>query len=162
MNVGSATISVAHGVVAAAAVGPILAACDAIRWRAAILCILPAPTTAQWMYRIPDAPRTTSNAIDLAAPAPRNSAGRVVQTTGFNDRTWLDDVGHPHSDAMRVTERFRRPDFGHLLVEITIEDRKMYSRPWTVTQEFRFQADTELIEYVCNENNRDVEHLVGR
>src|SRR6476661_238935 len=77
MNVGSATISVAHGVVAAAAVGPILAACDAIRWRAAILCILPAPTTAQWMDRIPDAPRTTSNAIDLAAPAPRNSAGRV-------------------------------------------------------------------------------------
>ena len=71
-------------------------------------------------------------------------------------------MGHPHSDAMRVTERFRRPDFGHLLVEITIEDRKMYSRPWTVTQEFRFQADTELIEYVCNENNRDVEHLVGR
>ena len=86
----------------------------------------------------------------------------VVQTTGFNDKTWLDDAGHPHSEAMRVTERITRPFFGQLVVDITIDDPKMYSRPWTVRQQFRLLADDELIEYVCNENNRDVEHLVGR
>ncbi len=86
----------------------------------------------------------------------------VVQTVGFNDRTWLDDLGHPHSEAMRLTERFRRPDYGHLVVDITIDDPRMYARPWTVTQEFRLNADGELIEYVCNENNRDIEHLVGQ
>jgi hypothetical protein len=86
----------------------------------------------------------------------------VVQSVGFNDRTWLDDAGHPHSDAMRVTERLRRPDFGHLFSEITIEDPKLYAKPWTVTQEFRLAADDELLEYVCNENNRDPAHLVGR
>ena len=86
----------------------------------------------------------------------------VVQTVGFNDKTWLDDAGHPHSDAMRVTERIRRPDFGHLVVEITIDDPAYYTRPWTVTQEFTLTADGELIEYVCNENNLDVPHLVGK
>jgi hypothetical protein len=86
----------------------------------------------------------------------------VVETTGFNDKTWLDDAGHPHSDQMKVTERFRRPDFGHLLIEITIEDPLAYAKPWTVTQEFQLIADGELIEYVCNENNRDLPHLVGK
>jgi hypothetical protein len=86
----------------------------------------------------------------------------VVETTGFNDKTWLDDAGHPHSDALRVIERFRRPDFGHLFVEITIDDPKAYERPWTVTQEFLINSDNELIEYVCNENNLDIPHLVGK
>jgi hypothetical protein len=86
----------------------------------------------------------------------------VVRTTGFNDKTWLDDAGHPHSDAMVVTERITRPDFGHLRVSITIDDPKMYTRPWTVLQEFRLSADDELIEYVCNENNLDIPHLVGK
>ena len=86
----------------------------------------------------------------------------VVETTGFNDKTWLDDAGHPHSDALRVIERFRRPDFGHLLIEITIDDPKAYARPWTVTEQFLLDADTELIEYVCNENNLDIPHLVGK
>jgi hypothetical protein len=86
----------------------------------------------------------------------------VVETTGFNDKTWLDDAGRPHSEALRVTERFRRLDFWHLSVEITIDDSKAYERPWTVTQEFLLNADTELIEYVCNENNRDIPHLVGK
>jgi hypothetical protein len=86
----------------------------------------------------------------------------VVETTGFNDKTWLDDAGHPHSDALHLIERFRRPDFGHLLVEITVSDSKAYERPWTVTQEFLLNADTELIEYVCNENNLDIPHLVGK
>ena len=86
----------------------------------------------------------------------------VVRTVGFNDKTWLDDAGHPHSDAMTVTERIRRPSFGRMNVEITIDDPKMYSRPWTVTQEFQLSADDELLEYVCNENNRDLPHLVGK
>jgi hypothetical protein len=63
---------------------------------------------------------------------------------------------------MTVTERMRRPSFGRLSVEITIDDPKMYSRPWTVTQEFQLIADDELLEYVCNENNRDLPHLVGK
>ena len=86
----------------------------------------------------------------------------VVETTGFNEKTWLDDDGHPHSEAMKVTERFRRPDFGHLFIDITIDDPKAYAHPWTATEEFHVDADGELIEYVCNENNLDVPHLVGK
>ena len=86
----------------------------------------------------------------------------IVETTGFNDKTWLDDAGHPHSEQMKVTERFRRPSFGQMVVEITIEDPKAYAKPWTVTQAFQLMADGELIEYICNENNLDVPHLVGK
>ena len=86
----------------------------------------------------------------------------VVETTGFNDRTWLDDAGHPHSDQLKVTERIRRPSFGQLLVHITIDDPKAYAKSWAVTQEFQLMADGELIEYVCNENNRDIPHIVGK
>jgi hypothetical protein len=86
----------------------------------------------------------------------------VVRTTGFNEQTWLDDVGHPHSESLRVTERYRRPDYGHLFIDITVEDQKAYSRPWTVTQDLRLDPDGDLLEYVCNENERDVKHLVGK
>ena len=86
----------------------------------------------------------------------------VVETHGFNGKTWLDDAGHPQSEGARVTERIRRPDFWRLVVELTIDDPAMYAKPWTVTQEFRFDPDGELIEYVCGENNRDVPHLVGK
>jgi hypothetical protein len=86
----------------------------------------------------------------------------IVETTGFNDKTWLDDAGHPHSEQMKVTERFRRPSFGQLIVDITVEDPKAYAKPWMVTQAFRLMADGELIEYICNENNLDVPHLVGK
>ncbi len=86
----------------------------------------------------------------------------VVGTTGFNSQTWLDDSGHPHSEALRVTERYRRPDYGHLFIDITIEDPQAYTRPWTVTEDLRLDADGDLIEYVCNENERDVRHLVGK
>ena len=84
----------------------------------------------------------------------------VVRTAGFNDKTWLDDNGHPHSESLVVTERFRRPDFGHLFVDITIEDPVAYTRPWTVTEDFRLDADGDLLEYVCNENERDLRHIV--
>jgi hypothetical protein len=86
----------------------------------------------------------------------------VVDTTGFNGLTWLDDAGHPASEQMKVTERFRRPDFGHLFIDITIDDPKAYATPWTVTQEYQLTADGELIEYVCNENNLSLPHLVGQ
>ncbi|MSV35858.1 MAG: hypothetical protein EXQ47_09705 [Bryobacterales bacterium] len=86
----------------------------------------------------------------------------VVKTTGFNDKTWLDDVGHPHSDAMIVTERYRRTDYGHVRLEITIEDEKAYTRPWTVTQDLRLDPNADLFEYVCNENEKDIRHIFGR
>jgi hypothetical protein len=86
----------------------------------------------------------------------------VVRSTGFNDKTWLDDVGHPHSESLNVIERYHRPDFGHLLLDITVEDEKAYTRPWTVTQELRLDPTGDLLEYVCNENERDAKHIVGR
>jgi hypothetical protein len=84
----------------------------------------------------------------------------IAESTGFNDRTWLDVDGHPHTDALRVTERYRRPDFGHLRIEITFEDRKAYTRPWTIRLEATFAADTELLESVCNENEKSLQHFV--
>jgi hypothetical protein len=84
----------------------------------------------------------------------------VAETTGFNDQSWFDDPGHPHSDALRVTERFRRPDFGHLTVEVTIDDPKSYTKPWSVNIPFNLLPDTELIESIC-ENERDHAHIVG-
>jgi hypothetical protein len=86
----------------------------------------------------------------------------VVQTTGFNDKTWLDIAGHPATEALKVTERFRRRDFGHLDLEITIDDAKAYTRPWTVNVGATLFPDTELIEFVCNENEKDQPHLVGK
>jgi len=68
----------------------------------------------------------------------------VVDTIGFNDRSWLDDAGHPHSDALHTIERFTRPDFGHLRVQITIDDPKAYTKPWTENIRFELAADTEI------------------
>ena len=80
----------------------------------------------------------------------------VVETIGFNDKTWLDGFGHPHSDAMKLTERFRRRDFGHMDIEITIDDPKAYTKPIRYVQPQLLQPDTELIEYICNENAKPV------
>jgi hypothetical protein len=78
----------------------------------------------------------------------------VVQTAGFNDKGWLDNAGKPATEQLRVTERFIRKDFGNMDIQITIDDPKAYTKPWTVTQPLAFQADTELLEYICNENNK--------
>jgi hypothetical protein len=78
----------------------------------------------------------------------------VVQTAGFNDRGWLDNFGKPATEALRVTERFRRKDFGHMDIQITIDDPKAYTRPWDVTLPLALQPDTELLEYICDENNK--------
>jgi hypothetical protein len=82
----------------------------------------------------------------------------VVETVGLNEKTWLDDRGHPHSDALRIVERFRRPDFGHMQVQVTIDDPKTYTKPWTVKIPWDFVPDTELLDWVC-ENNKDPEHI---
>ena len=86
----------------------------------------------------------------------------VVDSNGFNDRNWLDgDKGHPLSDALRVTERFRRIDFGHLEIQVTIDDPKVYTKPWTIKESLNLLPDTELLENIC-ENERDSGHLVGK
>ena len=85
----------------------------------------------------------------------------VAQTAGFNDRTWLDDTGHPHSEAMKTTERFRRVDFGHMEMQVTIEDPQTYLEPFTADVRFTLQPDTELLENIC-ENERDSAHIVGK
>ncbi len=84
----------------------------------------------------------------------------VIQSAGFNDRTWLDFGGHPHTEALRVTERFHRKDFGHMDLTMTFEDPKAYARPWTITMDTQLVPDTEILEYVCNENERDLPHII--
>jgi hypothetical protein len=86
----------------------------------------------------------------------------VVDTAGFNDKSWLDLMGHPHTEALHVVERFRRSDLGRMETQITIDDPVAYTKPWTVTESSRLLPDTELLEFFCNENERDVPHLVGR
>jgi hypothetical protein len=86
----------------------------------------------------------------------------IIETIGLNGKGWLDEAGHPLSEALRVTERYRRRDFGHLKVEVTIDDRRFYRRPWTITQEHTLLADDELLEDVCLENEKDAAHLVGK
>lgn len=84
----------------------------------------------------------------------------VVETAGFNDDGWLDNGGHPSTSALRVTERFRRKDFGHLDVDITVDDPKAYTKPWTITLALTLAADDEILEYICSDNNRYFGHLV--
>jgi hypothetical protein len=86
----------------------------------------------------------------------------VVESVGFNDKTWLDYGGHPHSEKLRITERIRRVDFGHLAIEVTLDDPMYYRHPWTIPARADLAADTEMIEYICNENEKDVAHLVGK
>jgi len=83
----------------------------------------------------------------------------VVVTAGFKEGSWLDNDGHPHTDALRITERFRRLNFGTMEVTVTVDDPEAYSRPWTAeTMRLALQPDTELLEHLC-ENNRDLERL---
>jgi hypothetical protein len=84
----------------------------------------------------------------------------VVESRGFNDRTPLDAFGHPRSEAMHVTERFRRHDFGHLDVEMTFDDPEMYSRPFTVKVAFELVPDNDIFEMFCTQNEKDRVHMV--
>lgn len=83
----------------------------------------------------------------------------VVYSAGINDRTWLDDGGHPHTDALRVTERFHRRDFGHMTVELIIDDPKTYTKPWQVTLPWNLLPDTELLDWACL-NEKDAQHIL--
>ena len=85
----------------------------------------------------------------------------VVDTVGLKEATWLDVAGHPHSDALHVVERFRRPDFGHMEVEVTVGDPKAYKKPWTVRIGWELLPDTDLLDWVC-ENEKDLVHLSGK
>jgi len=85
----------------------------------------------------------------------------VVESAGFNDRTWLDRAGHPHSEKLRVTERFRRVDFGHMRYQITFDDPATLTKPLTLSVAVNYRPDTDMLENVCNENNRASVHMVG-
>ncbi len=82
----------------------------------------------------------------------------VVDTVGYNNRSWLDDAGHPHSEALHTIERFRRTDFGHLIMDLTIDDPVAYKKPWSIRMQFTIMPDTELIEDLCD-NEKDLEHI---
>jgi hypothetical protein len=84
----------------------------------------------------------------------------VVETTHFRDGGWLDINGSPLTDAAKMTERFRRPNFGTLEIQVTVDDPKAYTRPWTVTLTQRIMVDTEMIEFICNENEKSSQHFV--
>src|SRR5579871_4153758 len=84
----------------------------------------------------------------------------VVTTAGYNDRTSLDLGGHPHSEALRMTERFHRRDAGHIDLQVTIDDPKAYNRQWTLPVDLDLMADGELIEYICEDHSKP--HLVGK
>ena len=86
----------------------------------------------------------------------------MVETIGYNDKTWLDFTGHPHSEALRVTERFRRTDFGHMRLSMTFDDPKSYTKPFTIEMAVNIVPDTDLLESVCLENEKDCQRLVGR
>ncbi|HXP88135.1 MAG TPA: hypothetical protein VN841_25620 [Bryobacteraceae bacterium] len=83
----------------------------------------------------------------------------IVDTVGFNDKGWLDAFGHPRSEALRVQERYRRRDFGHLDVQVTLDDPKMYTRPFSIKYTLDLVPNTDIGEYVCAENEKDRPHL---
>jgi hypothetical protein len=86
----------------------------------------------------------------------------VVETTHQNGKTWLDMRGLPATDAIRVVERFTRPTMGRIDIDVLIDDPKAYTRPWNVKLAWALQPDTDLIESICEENNRDLPHMVGK
>ena len=85
----------------------------------------------------------------------------VIDSVGFNDRFWFDFTGHPHTEKLHTIERFTRKDLGTLVDEVTIDDPGAYSKPFTITSSNRLVPGEEIIEYICQENERDSHHLVG-
>jgi len=85
----------------------------------------------------------------------------IVDTVGFNDKFWFDFVGHPHTEQLHTVERYRRTDLGTLVEEVTIYDSGAYTRPFTIAGSHRLLLNDELMEYVCQENERDLKHLSG-
>jgi len=83
----------------------------------------------------------------------------VVDVVGFNEGTWLDYYGHPHTDQMHIVEKYTRPNKGTLHYEATIDDPGAYTKPWTVAWDIPWNATGELQEYICQENNQYLGHL---
>ena len=86
----------------------------------------------------------------------------VVDTVGFNDKFWFDFAGHPHTPKLHITERFRRPDYSHLDFEVVIDDPGAYTKPFTMYGHSPLVENSEIMEYICNENNQDVGHITGK
>jgi hypothetical protein len=85
----------------------------------------------------------------------------VVETNGFRDGQWLDRAGSPLTENAKVTERLRRVDFGRMEVEVTVNDPRVYTKPWTVKLNLFLMPDTDLLDYTCLENEKDTAHFVG-
>jgi len=83
----------------------------------------------------------------------------VIDTVGFNDKSWIEIF--PHTEMLHIVERYRRPDKGHLDVEVTIEDPGAYVKPWVRRSTWDFAPEEDVLEYICSENNRAPQHLVG-
>jgi hypothetical protein len=83
----------------------------------------------------------------------------VVETSGFNDRSWLDIEGHPHSEALHITERYRRRDFGHMDLDMIVDDPKVFTRPFTLKIPKTLEPDSDILESVC-ENDHSVSHML--
>ena len=86
----------------------------------------------------------------------------VVETAGFRDLGWLDVEGSPLTESGKMTERLRRVNYGNMEIEITVDDPKAYTKPWTVKVNHRIMLDTDLIEFVCQENEKDAQHMTGK
>ncbi len=83
----------------------------------------------------------------------------IVESNGYNDKTWLDNTGHPHTESLHVTEKYRRTDFGHIELQVTFDDPKALTKPITVPIHMELVTDTEMLEYACNENEKDRAHI---
>lgn len=86
----------------------------------------------------------------------------VVESSGFSDRSWLDGIGHLRSEATRITERIRRRDYGHMEIDVTIDDPMTYTKPFSIRYTQTLVPDTDVLEYICTENERDRTHLAGQ
>ncbi len=134
--------------------------------------IVQTPGIIVMLYESPNSPHRTIFTDGRDLPKDPNptwlgySVGRwegetlVITSSGFNDSGWLDSAGHPQTEALRITERLRRRDFGHMEFEITIDDPKVFTKPFTVKAERLLAADTDLLEDVCD-NERDRGRLTG-
>ena len=106
---------------------------------------------------MPDDPQPSWNGYSTAT---WDGDTLVVRTTGFRDGIWLDTHGNPITDAATVTERMRRVNYGRLEIELTVDDPRAYTKPWTITLKQNLQLDTDLLDYVCLENEKDLTHFV--
>ena len=137
-----------------------------------LMQIVQTPAHMVLLYESPNGPHRTVYTDGRQLPTDPNptwlgySIGRwdgetfVITSAGFNDRGWLDSAGHPQTESLRITERMRRRDFGHMDFEITIDDPKAFTRPFTIKTERLLAADTDLLEDVC-ENERSLRRMSG-